>query len=841
MTEPRTAMQHEAASGDAPVDRAVYLKKELENRVQTEPALFEFIQSAALDGLWYWDLENMENEWLSPEFKALFGYKDDEVPNTSAWWQDNIHPEDKDLAIKNFQDHVTSGVPYSSIVRYRHKDGSTVWVRCRGQVLRNSQGVPIRMLGAHNDLTQLMKIQQELKKKEDVLDMLCTTALDGFWDWNMKTGEKILSVRWKNALGYEEDELENTLETWESLLHPDDMPKALAAREKHMQEGAPYSQVLRYKRKDGTIAHMLAQGVAQKDERTGEWIRMFGTHTDVSYLEEARAAKAANQAKTTLLRTMSHELRTPLNAILGMSEVLMGTNLTPEQQECMSTLQNSGKHLLSVISDVLDYSQLESGNLTINKSEFSVQTCVRDVVAALGLEASKKSVDLTFDSSIDAGAKFVGDPERTRQIAFNLVSNAVKFTSEGSVNVSVSIEQDKDDPRLKGVRVNVKDTGCGMSPDQQAVVFDGFTQASELIQHQYGGSGLGLSISQKLTSAMGGSVSVESQLGRGSLFSVWLPGFVPETIPKRSLAKTTKVILYDKNGAPFDVLQDDYEQGSATKAIRAAGLDVYRISTFFELQQTCRQSSVEAVAVPSKDACSDEIRQFLEKNSTALLLVIGKCLKCNLQESKYKDRVLTVPHFPTSDEIKEAMSLHRKKAAPQLDLYNLGNPGRDLRVLLAEDNHINIKVMRRFLSKFPCKVDVACNGLVAVEMAGRNTYDIILMDMIMPEMGGLEATQMIRQIDDKTPIVALTANATTDDRESCFEAGMHDFLTKPINLQTLRKTLTRIADSVIEKEQTLEKRMKPSKTKLDLGSPDSTFSLITLADGAQLTYSTDAA
>jgi PAS domain S-box-containing protein len=393
----------------------------------------------------YLDLENPENEWYSPEFKALFGYEEHEVPNKSEWWQSHIFPEDMETAGQNFTDHVEKGAPFDQVVRYRHKDGSTVWVRCRGLAQHNSEGKPIRMLGAHNDLTQLMQVQEELKKKNDVLDMLCNTSLDGFWDWNIKTGGKVLSARWKKSLGYEECELENTLETYLMLLVPEDIPKAFAARKKHMDEGAPYSVVLRFMRKDGTMAHMLAQGVATKDERSGQWTRMYGTFTDVSYLEEARAARSANEAKSVFLRTMSHEIRTPLNAILGMAQVLMGTQLDENQQDCLSTLHHSGKHLLSVINDILDFSQIESGNLTVASAQFDVQTSVRDVVAALQLEAQKKGVDLTFDSSIPVGAKFVGDPERTRQVVFNLLGNAVKFTTEGTVSVSLDIAAENDD------------------------------------------------------------------------------------------------------------------------------------------------------------------------------------------------------------------------------------------------------------------------------------------------------------------------------------------------------------------------------------------------------------
>lgn len=606
-----------------------------------------------------------------------------------------------------FQQHVTTGAPYNAIVRYRHKNGSTVWVRCRGVAAFDvhDKTKPVRMLGAHSDLTQLMEIQQELKKKEAVLDMLCTTALDGFWDWNMKTGEDFLSVRWKNALGYQEHELENTVETWESLLHPDDIPKAHAAVKRHLEEGAPYSEVLRYKRKDGSIAHMLAQGVAQKDDHTGEYVRMFGTHTDVSYLEEARAARLANQAKSTFLATMSHEIRTPLNAVLGMAQVLMGTQLTEEQRDCVSTLHNSGKHLLSVINDILDFSQIETGRISLSQTDFNIQECTRGVVAVLQLEASNKDVDLTFETTIGPGAKFIGDPERTRQIIFNLVGNAIKFTKVGGVHIRLS-KEDKDG--LPGARVDVRDTGCGMSSEQITRIFgkfmirlgtigysqlcgfpsqisdssffhpvDDFVQASTEIRHQYGGSGLGLSISKKLVAALGGTIDVESDLDEGSTFSIWIPGFLKQTVKHMMEPHCGKVLLYEK-------LRSSHHSRSSAGAIESAGMDVVRVADFLEARNEMRKTPIDALAVVPDDDTSTvaDIQQLLATDHSSLLLLIGSRGYNDVITGPHSGRIRVVPPYPTSDEIRDALSKQTPKKGPKLDPFYLGI-GRDMRILLA--------------------------------------------------------------------------------------------------------------------------------------------------------------
>jgi PAS domain S-box-containing protein len=281
---------------------------------------------------------------------------------------------------------------------------------------------------------------------------LCSSALDGFWDWDIKSGKEFPTSRWRNKLGYEDTSVGT--EDWRTLLHPDDIAKAKDAVRRHMDHGEGYSVVLRYKKKDGAWAHMLCQGVAQKDE-DGGWARMFGTHTDVTYLEEARRAREANEAKSVFLATMSHEIRTPLNAVLGMAQVLLTTQLTEEQEECVTILQNSGAHLLSLINDILDFSQIESGIFSIAKEGFSIQKTVVSVLDVFLLQARQRGIALSFESHIPAGTRLIGDSERICQVLFNLVGNALKFTAAGSVSVEMSgkVENGKD-----GVLINIRDT-----------------------------------------------------------------------------------------------------------------------------------------------------------------------------------------------------------------------------------------------------------------------------------------------------------------------------------------------------------------------------------------------
>jgi CheY-like chemotaxis protein len=336
--------------------------------------------------------------------------------------------------------------------------------------------------------------------------------------------------------------------------------------------------------------------------------------------------------------------------------------------------------------------------------------------------------------------------------------------------------------------------------------------------------------------AMGGSMHLESELGKGSTFSIFLPGFLPETC-RSSVAALTgpiSVLLHEKHIG----YSTRNEQGSAARAMTAAGLNVCRIYSLLQLQSTRVWNSIEIVAVASEEVCEPELQEFLDNNSKVILLVMGKKMNGALQETRYKDRIQIVSQFPTSDEINEALSPVQQKRTSNVDRYGLGNPGRDLQVLLAEDNMINVKVMKKLLEKFPCKVDVAWNGVEAVASAAAGKYDLILMDMLMPEMDGLDATRIIRRTDHTTPIVALTANATTTDRESCFEAGMSDFMTKPVSLDSLCDMLTQVSAGVVETEAGLE--FKPETRQIESPEPISFVSL-TSSSGNKICFSPDAA
>jgi PAS domain S-box-containing protein len=650
------------------------------------------------------------------------------VPNSPAWWQENIYPEDKDAALTAFYAHVgVDRAPYDMNVRYYHRNGSTVWVRCRGLARFNDQGVPVRMLGAHNDITSLMQAQEELKAqllmRDQALEVLTTTALDGYFDWDIPSGREYLSDRWKQSLGYDPDEIENTHAAWERLLHPDDVAKAQLAIQQHLDNGEPYNIVLRYRKKTGDWTYMRAQGVAQRHPVTGESVHMFGTHTDVTDLFAARdQAKSANLAKSTFLATMSHEIRTPLNCLLGMAQSLMASSLTDEQREDLLTLQNAGTHLLSLVNDLLDFSRIEAGHLVLEKETFNIQETVTSVLDVQLGDADRKGIELIYDTKIPPGSRFEGDSDRVRQIVFNLVGNALKFTDEGSIEVLLEPEE-RD--AIIGVAIHVTDTGIGMTADQQKDIFADFTQADSGTRRKYGGSGLGLSICKKLVNAMKGTMAVQSDSNRGSKFSVWIPGL--------TIAHSNEVISWCSPLDPIDMYQAEGTHLLA-RCLERLGCVVRRYQREDEFLSAIADNK-SFVVLGRKSAQNAKLMELLaQKKDSIRIIVVGRCSRAILGTFPADHRPLVLPHFPTSDEVLSALSgrilLCRHVDDTAADL--IGNTTDEpLRVLIAEDNRVNQKVLLRLLSRLPCTSTIVSDGSEAVKACEQRQFDLILMDYCM--------------------------------------------------------------------------------------------------------------
>jgi len=868
------------------------LKTEIAERKQAEEALrereqrFQDIAENAME--WIWEIDaSGKYTYTSPIVEELLGYKPEEV--LGRYFYDLFHPDDRE-EFKNaaFEVFAQRGHLHEFINRNVHKNGKTIWVSTGGVPILDEKGDLLGYRGADIDVTERKEAEAALRESEARLRTQNTTLVElarssALYKGDLKaTVMQIaeaacysLSVERTSVWLYADDRSKMQCRDLYELSadrHTDGLELALADFPRYsaaLEEGraiAAHDAHTDLRTAEFSTAYLTPLGITSMLDapiRVGAEVVGVVCHEHVGQprhwtpdeeyfaasiadlvslaieaserrrkeveLRQAKeAAEAGSRAKSEFLANMSHEIRTPMNGIMGMSELVLGTELTDEQREYLDTVMECSDSLLNLLNDILDFSKIEAGKMELETIEFDLVSTVESVVDVLGHRAAEKGIELICDVHQDARTHLRGDPGRLRQVLMNLVGNAIKFTEHGEAVVSVAVEDREGG--IVTLLFSVRDTGIGVAKDRQNGIFGSFVQADGTITRKYGGTGLGLAISKQIVELMGGEIWVDSEVDRGSTFSFRTAfeavdtvddsnGNVVAELPDPHLTLGAKrILIVDDNATNRRIVRqmlDSWGCSSESVPGGAEALDELRYAATqghpfdlvildvqmpevdgFKVERTVRaDSSYGSPEVVFLSSLGDRnVQMGQEETSRAVYLTKP------IKQSVLLNTLLAI-FIPETVGSVDRASEERPPAVNRRE--------SQARILLVEDNSVNRKVAVGILDKCGYDITTAEDGQAAIETLERKSFDLVLMDLQMPRMDGFEATRIIRASDrwrDLT-VVAMTAHAMKGDRERCMEAGMDDYITKPLKAEELQQ----MVDKWVSKSSSSSEAAGPSE------------------------------
>jgi PAS domain S-box-containing protein len=663
-------------------------------------------------------------------------------------------------------------------------------------VLEESE--PTGYLVIYHDISQLQRQKRYYESLLEVSPTAIVTVDPDFkvTSWN-PAAERLFGYTREEAIGQDVDSL---VASTEAVHHE------AVQLNRQTREAGQVRLTTRWTRKDGSLVDVdvRAAPIHVGDELVG----LYVLYHDISELQRAREqAEGATQAKSAFLAMMSHEIRTPMNAVIGMTGLLLDADLTPEQRSYAEVIRSSGEALMAIIDDVLDFSKIEAGRLELERRPLDLRNCVESALELVAASASSKGLELAYVLDRGLPSAIVGDATRLRQILINLLNNAVKFTDKGEVVLSVEGEalgsSDRGVGRKYQLHFAIRDSGIGIPQDRLSRLFESFSQVDASTTRRYGGTGLGLAISKRLSELMGGTIWAESRVGEGSTFHFTIqveqaPALVPayeQSTPPQLRGR--RVLIVDDNATNRHILVRQAESWgmlARDTASPAQALEWIRRGDPFDL-------AILDMQMPGMDGVTlaAEIRRYRDARELPLVMLTSLGRWEELRGAVEFAASLTKPIKPSQlyDTLMNVFGVApagvQAPAPPEGSVEQLAERV-PLRVLVAEDNVVNQQLAVLLLKKLGYRADVTADGLEALQALEREPYDVVLMDVQMPTMDGLEATRRIHQrwpAGQRPHVIAATANATQEEREACLAAGMDDYLPKPIRMEELAAALSR--------------------------------------------------
>ncbi|NER78788.1 MAG: response regulator, partial [Leptolyngbya sp. SIO1D8] len=743
--------------------------------------------------------------------EKVFGFTAEEFMATPHLWWSRIPTEDQESVITPLWPEVYAEKTHSREYRFYDKTDSLRWISSRLVSRRDEANDCWLVTIVEFDITDRKLAEEALQRIEERWSLAIAGTNDGIWDHNLVTNEHFLSPRCLEISGYDYEEID-TFDKWFNCVHPDDQPILQTTFQRYLdRETSSYDCEYRMRCRDGHYKWLFARGIATWDT-SGTPIRMTGSLTDITLRKQAELelqqakeiAEAAAQAKSNFLAHMSHEIRTPMNGVIGMLNLLKGTPLDKEQQSKVTIAQSSAESLLTLLNDILDFSKVDAGKLELEIIEFDLSQLLGEFAKTMALKAQEKGLELVLDLRSLGYFNVKGDPNRLRQILTNLVDNAIKFTHQGEIVIRCRLQTEGKQQVLTG---SVSDTGVGIPADKLDSLFDLFTQVDASTTRKYGGTGLGLAITRKLCALMGGQVHVKSELGQGSHFEftarLQSSDKVADGPPIIDL-QGLRVLVVDDNTTHREVLcsqlQDWHAQVTeAAESLQAWSLCEARVAAASASQTIPFDIVLLDMQMPGINGM--ELGQRLKADERFRDMPLVLMIPLNNREGTQQymaqgfSAYCTKPLTP--EDLWNVLSEARQQDRSVLNLQEQTGPisptlhrwPEGTRLLLVEDHKVNQMVAKGLLKRLGLKADIAVNGKAALQILAQapptNPYTLVLMDCLMPEMDGYEASRQIRagvvgQHHQQIPIIAMTANAMKGDRAKCLEAGMTDYLAKPI-------------------------------------------------------------